>query len=193
MRWLDPADCLAAEECLKAGNALEAAQLLLGSPHRRHRAARRLLLAIGDRLIEEAGDAYRRGDVLVAWEMIDCAGHCAELGAQAAALRDEIAQKRQELEKQQEWRDKRLERASAWAQQGRRQAQTPSRTSLYGRGNNERASRAPTPTPAIPAVSRNSENTEQVQISAGRPSGVRASAASEHDLDIPAFIRRQSE
>ncbi|MFO8071889.1 MAG: cell division protein FtsZ [Polyangia bacterium] len=43
------------------------------------------------------------------------------------------------------------------------------------------------------APGRPSEVPEQVQIPAGRSAGARASATSEHDLDIPAFIRRQSE
>jgi cell division protein FtsZ len=43
------------------------------------------------------------------------------------------------------------------------------------------------------APGRPSEAPEQVQIPAGRSTGGRASATNEHDLDIPAFIRRQSE
>ena len=43
---------------------------------------------------------------------------------------------------------------AAWTKQGRQQVQAPVRTSLYGRGANDRVSRAPTPTPSIPAVSR---------------------------------------
>jgi len=47
--------------------------------------------------------------------------------------------------------------------------------------------------PAMMNGGRSSDVPEQVQIPAGRVSGLRHSVSSENDLDIPAFIRRQSE
>ena len=67
MRWLDPVDCAAARDCLERGNVREAAKLLLNSPHRRHRAARLLLLDISTRLVEEAAQAFGRGEIHAAW------------------------------------------------------------------------------------------------------------------------------
>jgi cell division protein FtsZ len=59
----------------------------------------------------------------------------------------------------------------------------------------ERVSRVPhqVSAPAMMNGGRTSDVPEQVQISTGRTSGLRGSTASENDLDIPAFIRRQSE
>ena len=59
----------------------------------------------------------------------------------------------------------------------------------------ERVSRVPhqVSAPALMSGGRSSDAPEQVQIQTGRTSGIRASMTSENDLDIPAFIRRQSE
>jgi cell division protein FtsZ len=77
--------------------------------------------------------------------------------------------------------------------QGARHGSQTGQRSFYtgSRGNAERSSR-PQVTSSI-APSRNTEVPEQVQIPAGRASGIRASSTSDNDLDIPAFIRRQSE
>ena len=70
----------------------------------------------------------------------------------------------------------------------------PSRASFYGgapkAAKAERMSRPPQPSAPPMAAGRVSEPPEQVQIPAGRAAGLRTS---ENDLDIPAFIRRQSE
>ena len=57
MEFLDPADCKAARDCLCQGNPVEAAQILLQSRHKGHRAARQLLLEISRELAGLAGDA----------------------------------------------------------------------------------------------------------------------------------------
>jgi cell division protein FtsZ len=78
------------------------------------------------------------------------------------------------------------------AQAGRHSAQTGQRGFYTGsRPGTERSSR-PKVTSSI-APPRTTDVTEQVQIPAGRSSGIRASSTSDSDLDIPAFIRRQSE
>ena len=138
MRWLDPVECLAARECLQRGNALEAAQLLLSSPQKNHLAARRLLLEINKELIEQAVEAYGRGDILVAWENINCARQCTELDAKAAALREKIAREAAELRKQQEWRRNRLRQARAWADQGRVRSAIGLLKPLTGEGEGRR-------------------------------------------------------
>jgi cell division protein FtsZ len=76
-------------------------------------------------------------------------------------------------------------------QGGRKAAQATGR-GFYApaRSGHERSSRPQVTSSIAP---RASEVPEQVQIPAGRTSGIRTSAASESDLDIPAFIRRQSE
>jgi cell division protein FtsZ len=80
---------------------------------------------------------------------------------------------------------------SPTAQQGRQVAQATGRGFYTSRAGAERKSR-PHVTSSI-APPRGSEVPEQVQIPAGRASSIRASATSDSDLDIPAFIRRQSE
>jgi hypothetical protein len=119
MGWLDPVECCAASECLAAGNAREAARLLLNSPTRDHRAARRLLLEINVRLVDEANNAHCKGEIQAAWETIECAAQCAALGGEGAVLRERIARDLTELQKNDAWQQARLKRARAWADQGR--------------------------------------------------------------------------
>jgi cell division protein FtsZ len=78
---------------------------------------------------------------------------------------------------------------AATAKQGR--GTQASGRAIFGRGGAERGSRPSVVTSRAPA--RASEVPEQVQIPAGRASGIRNSVTSDSDLDIPAFIRRQSE
>jgi cell division protein FtsZ len=80
--------------------------------------------------------------------------------------------------------------AESPARQGRQAAQSTGR-GFYSARSTERASR-PQVTSSI-APSRSTDVPEQVQIPAGRASGIRASSTGDSDLDIPAFIRRQSE
>jgi cell division protein FtsZ len=75
-------------------------------------------------------------------------------------------------------------------QQSRRAAQIGNRGFYSGRPA-DRVSRPQVTSSIAPA--RATELPEQVQIPASRASGIRASSTSDSDLDIPAFIRRQSE
>ncbi len=119
MAWLDPVECEAARDCLEKGNVLEAARLLIESPQREHKAARRMLLEIGQRLVERALEANERGDATAAWEALTRAEQCAALSPEAAALRDKLARERAEQEQQQAWHDERLGQARQWADEGR--------------------------------------------------------------------------
>lgn len=119
MRWLEPIDCRAAEECLREGQLLEAAKILLGSKDREHRCARRLLLRISPQLVEQAREAHQKDKSLAAAELIECAGRCAELDHEAQALRERILCECTEREKQDNWQNRRLQQAKDWAEDGR--------------------------------------------------------------------------
>lgn len=67
------------------------------------------------------------------------------------------------------------------------QTSVPSRASGEWTGGRQRETRA-----SIPAQPRVSDVPEQIQISAGRAVSVRASLADDN-LDIPTFLRKQSE
>lgn len=90
MGWLDPKECMAAEDCLKQGNFIEAAEILLASKSRSQRAARQLLLKINERLVEQAGKVYANGELDAAEIALDYAQRCAALDPKGAALKAEI-------------------------------------------------------------------------------------------------------
>jgi hypothetical protein len=119
MSWLDPEECAAARDCLEHGNVLEAAQKLLGTPNREHRAVQKLLLEISGRLVDQAREANARGDVVVAWEAIDRAAQCAALQDEALALWKQLSQGQEEADKAQAWREQRVADAQALANEGR--------------------------------------------------------------------------
>jgi tetratricopeptide (TPR) repeat protein len=121
-KWLDPIECRIAQQCLDHGQTLEAAKHLLAGPHREHRAVRELLLRIGPELVAQAQQAFDVGDLPIAQELIACAAQCGELAPAAQALQQEIVRRCRRQQQDQQWRERRLEAADAWAGQGRLQS-----------------------------------------------------------------------
>ena len=119
MPWLDPGECAAARECIERGHVREAARALSSSPHREHKAIRRMLLEVSAKLVEDAARAHAEGEIRLAWELIHDAEQCACLSGKAALLRERIVQEREEMEKQRDWQQDRMRRAKARARQGR--------------------------------------------------------------------------
>ncbi|MCL4206099.1 MAG: FHA domain-containing protein [Pirellulaceae bacterium] len=121
-KWLDPIECRIAQQCLAHGQTLEAAKYLLAGPHREHRAVRELLLRIGPELVAQAQQAFDVGDLPIAQELIGCAAQCGELPPAAQALQQEIVRCCRRQQHDQQWRERRLQAADAWAGQGRLQS-----------------------------------------------------------------------
>jgi hypothetical protein len=119
MSEIDPHDCLLGRACLEQGNPVEAARVLLSSPHREQPSARLLLLMVNRQLIEQATQAYQRGELTPAQEALVCAARCAALPVDAIALRDQILREQDEREREKAWQEKRMEQARAWVADGR--------------------------------------------------------------------------
>lgn len=77
--------------------------------------------------------------------------------------------------------------------QSRRPASAGNKDYYSVRAASERVSRAPQTRQTLIPATRSSDVPEQVQISSGRSSSVRASMTADEHLDIPAFIRKQND
>ncbi len=119
MRFLNPIDCEVAQDCLRKGNALEAARILLASKDRTHRCVRSLLLEIGPRLAEQSRQALADSEAAVAQQLIECASQCVPLAPDHEALRDQIRRQVEEATKDRQWREARIRQATVWAEEGR--------------------------------------------------------------------------
>lgn len=111
MALLDPIDCRQAEEHIAAGHLVEAVRLLAQSPHRQHRAVRRLLLELGPRLVAQASHLFAQGSLEAAWQAIEHAAQCATLEGEGLALRQAIAAAYAEAQQARQWQAGRLEEA----------------------------------------------------------------------------------
>ena len=77
--------------------------------------------------------------------------------------------------------------------QSRRPASAGNKDYYSVRAASDRVSRAPQTRQTLIPATRSSDVPEQVQISSGRSSSVRASMTADEHLDIPAFIRKQND
>jgi hypothetical protein len=119
MGLLDPIVCRQARELIQAGKLVEAVRLLTASPDREHRAARRLLLELHDRLVSQAAELLEAGSLQAAWQAIEHAAQCGNLEGQALDLRLQIAARLEEARRKQQWNAQRLEEARRLADAGR--------------------------------------------------------------------------
>jgi len=118
MGLLDPIVCRQARELIQAGKLVEAVRLLTASPDREHRAARRLLLELHDRLVSQAAELLKGGSLEAAWQAIEHAAQCGNLEGQALDLRLQIAARLEEARRKQQWNAQRLEEARRLADAG---------------------------------------------------------------------------
>ncbi len=118
MGLLDPHECIAARDCIKRGQAEEAAQLLLNSPHRQHRSVRRLLLEVRTLLVEKAHQFWEKGHLKTAREYILLAEKCAALQGGELALRDEILAAYEAEKARADWSRQQLAQAEQLAHHG---------------------------------------------------------------------------
>lgn len=117
--FLDPIECRQAEQCLAAGQPLEAARILLAARPPDHKAIREMLLRVGPALVESAQRALAAGDRPVAAEFLDCASQCIDLPAEVRVLAEQVARELDEQRRQQDWAARRLAQAEHWARDGR--------------------------------------------------------------------------
>lgn len=117
--FLDPIECRQAALYLAHGQPLEAARILLAAKAKEHKAVREGLLKVGPALIEQARQTLAAGELLVAEEMLTCAGQCVELPAEARKLYDQISRQLHERQQQHDWAQRRLAQADRWAHDGR--------------------------------------------------------------------------
>ncbi|HND54216.1 MAG TPA: FHA domain-containing protein [Pirellulaceae bacterium] len=115
----NPLECKVAEQCLARDNPLEAARVLLASRQVEHRAVRELLARIGPLLVAQSRAAADADDVLVAAELLEVAAVCGELPPDDQMLLRRLQERRTELARDREWRERRLDRAAEWARAGR--------------------------------------------------------------------------
>ena len=119
MRWLDPAECRTAQDCLDQGNPLEAAGILLHSPQRDHRAVQLVRLEVNRVLVGHAAAAYAQQELNAALELIRCARQCADLSPDAVALEHQIAGDLAEVKRKGQWNEERFRQVEQLAGHGR--------------------------------------------------------------------------
>lgn len=119
MLWLDPQECLAAQDALQRGNPAEAARLLLSSKNPEHRTVRRLLSEAGQRLAEQAQQQFEAGELEAAEACLNLAAQCLPLQGEALACQRKVAQALDQQRRHQAWAAEQLERARRLAEGGR--------------------------------------------------------------------------
>ena len=119
MAWLDPPECVAADDCLQQGNAAEAARLLLACKYPQHRAVRKRLLEAGRRLAETAEEQLQAGHLEAAEAAIRLAARCMVLEGTALGLQRQITEMVQQKQQCQAWLGKQLDLAQEFAETGR--------------------------------------------------------------------------
>jgi hypothetical protein len=115
----NPLECKVAEQCLAQGNPLEAARVLLAAKQPEHRAVRALLLRIGPHLATLGRQAAADNDILIAAELLEVAAQCGSLPPADETLRRQLVERREQLARDRQWREQRLDRAAQWARDGR--------------------------------------------------------------------------
>jgi len=86
MGWLDPIECKAAQDYLRQNRPREAAELLLKSKYRDHRAVRNLLVEVGQKLIAQAEELIAQAEETFEVQVITAARATLRLAAECAAL-----------------------------------------------------------------------------------------------------------
>ncbi len=121
MAWLEPNECTAARDCLKQGNLVEAARVLLGCRNPQHRAVRNLRLEVGQQLARQAEELYRRyeaGEAAAspaAASAIHWAEQCTPLEREALMAKERITEVLERARQEEARRAARLQQAQQWA------------------------------------------------------------------------------
>jgi hypothetical protein len=118
MKWFDPRECLEAEQFLAQGNPLQAARVLLASKYPHHKSVRRCLAEVQKHLLSHAAQHWERGQEEAAWEWMEMAARCGDLPPEAVDLRRQLQQAKQARERQQAWRQAKLQEARELARTG---------------------------------------------------------------------------
>uniref|UniRef100_A0A7C4QPR5 FHA domain-containing protein n=1 Tax=Schlesneria paludicola TaxID=360056 RepID=A0A7C4QPR5_9PLAN len=119
MLWLDPRECLAAQDALQQGNPAEAVRLLLSSNNPQHRMVRKLLSEAGQRLVEQARRQFEAAELEAASACLNLAAQCLPLEGEAQALRRKVSEALDQQLQHEAWAARQLKRARQLADEGR--------------------------------------------------------------------------